>query len=437
MGSFSLIRQAFPLPDAEAMLFVRDHQGKIPVFHLFLNQGMGTHNHMIFPVRDGLIDPLLLPCRRGTGEKNGTDAQILLLTQLQKRFKMLGRQHLRGRHQTSLPAVCRAHQKGKKGENGLSASHIPLYQTVHRRLFAHILFDLPPDLKLRSCQPVRKLFQQPVRIRNPPQNLLHPSDLIFIFQPGKAEKKGEKFIEGKPSSGIGQFLHVLRTVNLSHCLPPGNQSVFPPKLFRKKFLQAVQLLQCCPHRPGHQPVGHPLCQRIPWLEGILDGSIILHAENGGLFHPDDSRSLDPARAGGYRRTGLSLRLPCASRLTEPAEHMHASRLQDAADIGHSKKGDTKKAGCISGLYIRYDQGAHPCDLGRADHRRLHGAYPSGHQRRHGNGRFHLLIISRVVLQKLSHICDMESGEKLCRLFADSLNGCQSCLNVHSVFIQLK
>ena len=55
--------------------------------------------------------------------------------------------------------------------------------------------------------------------------------------------------------------------------------------------------------------------------------------------------------------------------------MHASRLQDAADIGHSKKGDTKKAGCISGLYIRYDQGAHPCDLGRADHRCLYSTYP--------------------------------------------------------------
>ena len=325
---------------------------------------------------------------------------------------MLGRKHLRGRHQAALPAVCRAHKKGQKSEDGLPASHIPLYQTVHGRILFHIRLDLRPYPQLRSGKPVGKLFQQPARIRHAVQRIREFPSPGFLLQTGKPQKELQEFVEGKPPYRCRKLVPVRRTVDPSHRLQPGDQIIFLSKLLRQKFRQksAIQPFQRPPHRPDHHPVGQSLCQRVPGLQGILQPGILLRAENSRLLH--------------LHQRGARCRPPRLSRvsgLAEPPEDVDASRLQNASQIRHAEKSETKKAGRIAGLYSGYDQGTHPLYLRHADHGRTHGAHPSGRQRRNGHWRVHFFVVSGVMLQKLPHICNMESGEKLRGLFADSLN----------------
>ena len=225
MGLGPFLCKPLSLPYPEAMLLVRDHQRQTVILHLLLNQGVGADYQIRLPGRDASIGLTLLPGAHGTRQKYRAKTTAVLFYIALYRLKMLQGQHLRRGHQRSLISVGCGHQKSQHCHNGLSRSHISLYQTVHAIGTAHVPPDLLPDPFLGLCQGKGEPFQEPDCIRS----LLNPvfacdlTAIVLTFAHHKQKRK--ELVKSQPLSGLKQLFPSGREMNGLQRRPLGYESV--------------------------------------------------------------------------------------------------------------------------------------------------------------------------------------------------------------------
>ena len=226
MGRVSLCRQILPLPDAKAMLLIRNHQGQGTVLHLFLNQRMGSDNQVCLAGSNQRTGFSFFPGIHGTRQEYRAENQPVLLYISQYGFIVLYSQYFRWRHQGSLISVCRRRQQGQYRYDGFAGAYVSLHQAVHAVRAVQVFLYLRPYLLLCFRQRKGKAFQKPGRV----DCLRHP---VAIFQliaehlvlPHK-EQEGKEFVKYQPLSGPYHRFIVIREMDDFHRFPFRKQLIF-------------------------------------------------------------------------------------------------------------------------------------------------------------------------------------------------------------------
>jgi hypothetical protein len=143
MGVFPLAAQNAALAYPEPMLLVDDPKTEPPELDPLLKNGMGADDDMRLAIADHLQHLTFIPVRHRTGKKNRLEPKGLQpSTELDE---MLLGQDLRRCDDGDLGVVFYSDEGGHQGDDRLSASDIPLEETVHRVGLHEIVLDLSED----------------------------------------------------------------------------------------------------------------------------------------------------------------------------------------------------------------------------------------------------------------------------------------------------
>ena len=207
-------RQRPPLGHAEAVLLVGDDQPQRMVLHPLGEQGVGSHNKVGLPRRQGGQQRLFLPPLHRAGEQGhphpgggqqGFHGPGVLL-----------RQQLGGRHKGALRPVFHRRPGPEGGHRRLSRAHVPLHQPVHGPARAQVGGDVlhGPALRPggREGEQRRELLHVP--LHHPARPRRAP-----VLELGQAAGEDEQLLEHQPPPGDGQRLIIVGVVD-----------VFPGKL---------------------------------------------------------------------------------------------------------------------------------------------------------------------------------------------------------------
>ena len=135
-----------PLLHAETVLLVDDGQAQVLEHHLALDQRVGADHDLHGAIGQASINLPSLPDFGGTRQQGEVDVHVLQL--LLKCGKMLCSKDFCRCHQASLEAVVQGQKHHHEGDDGLSATHIALQQTIHLVPRAQVLPDLLDDTLL-------------------------------------------------------------------------------------------------------------------------------------------------------------------------------------------------------------------------------------------------------------------------------------------------
>ena len=197
---------------------------------------------------------------------------------------MLGRQHLRGSHQHSLPSRLDRREQGRDGHHGFATAHVSLQQACHRLGPGQIAVNFCQDPllspgELKGQQRQKALDQ--VGLGWSQQGRCALASEAFAPQP-QGQLQQQEFVEHQSGPGRLQLGLIIRPVNLTQ----GNGTIHQPKCIPQALRQGVR-----PGRHGRQHGGNGLTQfigRQPLGEGINRGqsanAIRSHRTGGSLQH---------------------------------------------------------------------------------------------------------------------------------------------------------
>src|SRR5215210_508372 len=139
-----------PLADAEAVLLVHDDEREVVEIYAFLYEGVRSDDDV--GLAGGYLLQGLTPLRHAlrAGEQNDVDGQVGQ-GRRDREVVLPGEDLGRGHYGTLSSCLDRREERGY-GDHGLAAAHIPLKETAHRLLQAHVGQDLLYDPLLRPCQ---------------------------------------------------------------------------------------------------------------------------------------------------------------------------------------------------------------------------------------------------------------------------------------------
>ena len=138
------------------MLFIRNDKTEIMEFHGIGKQCVRSDDDLFFSVGD-LPQKLVLLFFR-----HASDVQTCIGKPFFQSFEMLLRQKLRRYEQNALHLVRFRDLKRVFCDQRLSASDVPLYQTIHRVYRVHIGLDVTHRAKLRVSRQKRNRFQEQI-----------------------------------------------------------------------------------------------------------------------------------------------------------------------------------------------------------------------------------------------------------------------------------
>src|SRR4030042_2182024 len=121
------------------MLLIDDGEAQVMKFNCLLDDSVGPDHHLNIPILNPLIKILSLRTFDTAGQESHPNFQWLQPSMKIK--KMLFCQNLGGRHNGSLIAALNHTEASQKGDNGLTASHISLDQSIHGMGLFQILLD--------------------------------------------------------------------------------------------------------------------------------------------------------------------------------------------------------------------------------------------------------------------------------------------------------
>ena len=210
MRESAFVRQQRTLCHAEPVLLVCDDQSQLPELHLFLENGVGSHQHFQCSVFQLLIERPFLFGTDGTGEQSDGNAQRC--QKLLEGVLMLRRQNFRGCHQCALQVVLNGEVAGRCCHGCFTAAHIALQQTVHGRDAAEVAGDLGDRLLLS----LRHLKREGVVERRHVHRVhcIGGAGAVALTADEHAQLKLKQFIERKTAACLFHGGLVLRKVNL-------------------------------------------------------------------------------------------------------------------------------------------------------------------------------------------------------------------------------
>ncbi len=154
----SLLAQCSPLQDTKPMLLVDNNEPEVRKLDVLLYQSVGS-KYDIGPTAPNVFKNVLTQFLPLTADQepgiHGSRAEVLL-----KRAKVLFSQQFGGRHEGNLVTIVNCKQGRKQGNNGLSATHIPLKESVHRFCRFHVIDNFFDHPYLRLGQFKRELLKQ-------------------------------------------------------------------------------------------------------------------------------------------------------------------------------------------------------------------------------------------------------------------------------------
>ena len=126
------------------MLFIDDDHTKALKLHLVIQNGVSADQYGYLSFGDALKEGLSIPALDGTRKQCGL--QVKMLEQAAQRGKVLLCEEFRRGHEGHLQAIGHGHQHCDQGNNGLTASHVTLYEAIHWERMLHVsqnLFQYP------------------------------------------------------------------------------------------------------------------------------------------------------------------------------------------------------------------------------------------------------------------------------------------------------
>lgn len=105
MGIFALFRKHFPLSDAEAVLLIRDNQGKGMIKLPFFEQGMSSDYQICLTGGNLFVCLFLFRGSHGAYQQNRAKGKLIFPYIFLYRFIMLQGKHLSRCHKGALIAV--------------------------------------------------------------------------------------------------------------------------------------------------------------------------------------------------------------------------------------------------------------------------------------------------------------------------------------------
>ena len=289
MGLQALIEQAMALVHAKTVLLIHHHQAEAGEAHRILQQGVGAHQNFegaVVEVGQQLAAPL-----GGGGAGEQGHGHMELGQPLAELLVMLGRQHLRGRHQGPLAAGIDGREQGRNRHHGFATAHIPLHQPGHRLVPGQVGVDFgqhPPlgageregqDLQKGPHQapglaraiaiPRRPLGRQGQGRRRVGGELAAPLQ--------QAELQHQKFIKHQPPPGRRQPLLVVGLVDLDQGRGQIEELLLPHQRARQRVPPGLhrpqQGLDRLANPVGREPLGEPIDGQQPADLAALQGRI--------------------------------------------------------------------------------------------------------------------------------------------------------------------
>ena len=263
------LRQRHPLPHAETVLLVHDHQPEAVEGHPLLDQGMRPHDQGS-PAR-GQRRQGVPALRRPEPPRQERDFQPQGLHEAAESPGMLLRQDLRGSHEDGLPPSLRRQEHGEEGHERLARPHVPLEHAVHPPTGGHVRGDLlqHPRLGVRECEG-EGLVQGPDQLVGP--GMGDPGALLGVPVPdlGLDQLEEEELVEGEALPPDLRFRQRARTVQRRQRFSQAQEPEPLPLPFRQVFLPAHQpqeIVQVLLHDPPEDPLGDVLAGRIGHEDG--------------------------------------------------------------------------------------------------------------------------------------------------------------------------
>ena len=211
--------------------------------------------------RQGILPGL---ARDRPGEQNGL--QIQRRDHLRERALVLLRQQLRGGHDRRLATRLDRLQHGERGDDGLSAAHIPLEEPVHRCGAAHVAFDVGPGAALAAREVEGESIEEGPRERG-----FGVEGDPLRFQPqagagaGVQQLEEEEFLEREPALRSRDPIDVRRAVQIAQGFGERRETEPAQPGVRDRLLIAEfgqQAGQVQSDDGAHLPVREPLRGRI-------------------------------------------------------------------------------------------------------------------------------------------------------------------------------
>ena len=310
--------QRCPLPHTEAVLLIRDHQPQPGVDHIIGEEGVGSHQQVNLPVRQGTLHGVLLP--HGHGPRQLLHPHSQRREQACKRFAVLLRQNLRWRHKgghRSVPVCCPG--QGSRAQ-GFAAAHIALKEPVHGPAGRHVGQSLPygPLLSPGGGEGQACVKRLHIRRAEAKPGLFHPAG----SPPFQGACQQKQLLKHQPAPGLPQCLkisgevHILIGIGCVCQLQPLHQ------LSRDGLGQLLHA--------GIQPASHALGNHLlrqPPAHGINRHNPACHAPGGiGLFIH---------RVGHGPALALALHPPVEDVFLAPADVVFHPALVEVCHLQHA------------------------------------------------------------------------------------------------------
>ena len=140
-----------PLPDAEAVLLIHDHEAQPPEFHALLDERVRSDCDHRIPGRAEPVECVLpLTGRERTGEEHVPDVDTRSAQELPNGSSVLLGEQLRRGHQRGLVSALGSQEHREESHERLARTHIALEKAVHPPTRDHVGRDLTQHTRLRA-----------------------------------------------------------------------------------------------------------------------------------------------------------------------------------------------------------------------------------------------------------------------------------------------
>jgi hypothetical protein len=227
--------QGGPLPHAELMLFVDDHQPQAGKSHVLLQKRVGADHHVDLPRGDVCQGRFALFLRQAAHEQHVP--HTARLEQAGERIGMLAGKNFRGCHQGRLVTAGHTSEHGVHGYYGLAAADVALQQPIHRRFAGHVAGHFTNRGPLTGGEFERKKsFDSRIDIRCGYKRGRAKSHLLLPAPCDHRQLQNEKFLKYKSPPRSFQLARVLRRVDRRQGRGERHEVEFSKQLRRKYFL---------------------------------------------------------------------------------------------------------------------------------------------------------------------------------------------------------